>query len=42
MRISLSVRNIAVFSPGFDFGDPEGSGENITPRTFNLGINFSL
>ena len=42
MRLSLSVRNVAVISPGFEFGDPEGSNENITPRTFNLGINFSL
>lgn len=40
MRLSLSVRNAAIFSPGFEFGDVEGG--DITPRTFNLGINFTL
>lgn len=40
MRFSLSVRNAAIFCPGFEFGDPEG--EDITPRTFNLGVNFTL
>ena len=40
MRISASVRNVAVFAPDWKYWDPETG--NPTPRTFNLGINFTL
>lgn len=40
MRFSLSVRNVGILAPNWEFGDPEGG--DITPRTFNLGVNFSL
>ena len=40
MRISASVRNVAVFAPEWKYWDPETG--NPTPRTFNLGINFTL
>lgn len=40
MRLSASVRNVAVFAPDWDFWDPETTVP--TPRTFNLGINFTL
>lgn len=40
MRFSLSVRNVGVFSPDWKYWDPETGGP--TPRTFNLGINFTL
>lgn len=39
MRLSLSVRNAAVLSK-WNFGDPEGG--DVTPRTYNLGVNFTL
>ncbi|GBU08821.1 SusC/RagA family TonB-linked outer membrane protein [Bacteroidales bacterium] len=48
MRFSLSVRNVAVFAPHWNFWNPEQYkvGENYvdgpSPRTFNLGINFTL
>ncbi|MDD4515831.1 TonB-dependent receptor [Massilibacteroides sp.] len=40
MRLSLSVRNVAVFAPHWDFWDPEKS--EPTPRTYNISVNFSL
>lgn len=52
MRFSASVRNVAVFSPDWDFWDPErgwdyakdkaAEGSTPTPRTFNLSVNFTL
>lgn len=39
MRLSLSLRNAFVISK-WNFGDPEGG--DVTPRTFNVGINFTL
>jgi TonB-linked SusC/RagA family outer membrane protein len=52
LRISASVRNAAVFSPHWNFWDPERGwnyGDNVaadtstpTPRTFNLSLNFTL
>jgi TonB-linked SusC/RagA family outer membrane protein len=51
-RISASVRNVAVFSPHWDFWDPErgwsynynvdATTSTPTPRTFNLTLNFTL
>jgi TonB-linked SusC/RagA family outer membrane protein len=40
MRVSLSVRNVAVFSPHWNFWDPEVS--DPAPRTFNVSLNFTL
>ena len=40
MRFSFSIRNVCDFAPEWKFWDPETG--NPTPRTFNLGINFSL
>ncbi|MDR2773559.1 MAG: SusC/RagA family TonB-linked outer membrane protein [Tannerella sp.] len=40
MRLSLSVRNASFLSPTWRFGDPEGG--DITPRTYNLSLNFTL
>jgi TonB-linked SusC/RagA family outer membrane protein len=40
MRLSLSVRNVAVFSPDWNFWDPEDS--NPAPRTYNVSLNFTL
>ncbi len=51
LRLSFSVRNVAVWSPHWKLGDPESwykdSDGNIsefrsTPRTYNLSINFTL
>jgi TonB-linked SusC/RagA family outer membrane protein len=52
LRISLSVHNVGVFSPTWDFWDPERGwnyGDNAawdqsspTPRTYNLSFNFTL
>jgi TonB-linked SusC/RagA family outer membrane protein len=39
-RISISVRNPFLFAPGWKFGDPEGS--DITQRTYNMSLNFTL
>lgn len=39
MRLSLSLRNAFVISK-WNFGDPEGG--DVTPRTFNVGVNFTL
>ena len=40
MRLSMSVRNVAVFAPHWDFWDPETT--IPTPRTYNLSVNFTL
>ena len=40
MRLSLSVRNVGVFAPSWNFWDPEDS--DPTPRTFNASINITL
>lgn len=40
MRLSMSVRNVAVFAPEWKYWDPETG--SPTPRSFNLGINFTL
>ncbi|MDR0558678.1 MAG: SusC/RagA family TonB-linked outer membrane protein [Prevotellaceae bacterium] len=40
MRLSFSIRNAAVWAPQWNFGDPEGG--DITPRTYNMSINFTL
>lgn len=40
MRLSMSIRNVAVFTPHWDFWDPET--KVPTPRSFNLGVNFTL
>ena len=40
MRLSLSIRNVAVFSPNWDFWDPEVS--QPSPRTYNVSLNFTL
>ena len=40
MRVSLSVRNVAVFSPTWKFWDPENS--NPAPRTYNISLNFTI
>ena len=40
MRFSLSVRNAAVFAPKWKYWDPETG--TMTPRNFNLGVNFTL
>lgn len=40
MRHSISVRNVAVFSPHWDFWDPEVSDPAL--RTINVSLNFTL
>jgi hypothetical protein len=40
MRLSFSVRNVAVFAPHWNFWDPENS--SPAPRTFNFNLNFTL
>jgi hypothetical protein len=51
LRISASIRNVAVWTPKWEYGDPEGfpvQGDDgdrkfyPTPRTYNLSLNFSL
>jgi hypothetical protein len=52
LRISATVRNVAVFSPhwnwwdperGWNYGDNAESGDSTpTPRSFNLSLNFTL
>ncbi|WP_019540246.1 SusC/RagA family TonB-linked outer membrane protein [Proteiniphilum acetatigenes] len=50
MRVSLSVRNVAVFSPHWNFWDPERRNPDTdnpnsmepTPRTYNISLNFTL
>jgi TonB-linked SusC/RagA family outer membrane protein len=40
MRLSFSVRNVGFYAPEWEFGDPERG--DITPRTFNFSVNFTL
>ena len=40
MRLSLSMRNVGVWTPSWEFGDPEAG--DYTPRNYNFGINFTL
>ena len=40
MRLTLTARNVAVLSPHWTFWDPENG--SLSPRSFNLGINFTL
>lgn len=40
MRLTLTTRNLAVWSPQWTFWDPENG--SLSPRSFNLGINFTL
>lgn len=40
LRVSASVQNAAVWSPKWNFWDPESG--TVTPRTFNLGLNITL
>ena len=40
MRLTLTARNVAVWSPHWTFWDPENG--SLSPRSFNLGINFTL
>ncbi|MDR1223033.1 MAG: TonB-dependent receptor [Tannerella sp.] len=52
LRLSASIRNAAVFSPKWNFWDPErgwnysdnkeADTSTPTPRTFNLSLNFTL
>nr|WP_200814448.1 TonB-dependent receptor [Parabacteroides sp. Marseille-P3160] len=51
MRLSFSIRNVALWAPHWKLGDPESwykdSNNNIsefrpTPRTYNLSVNFTL
>lgn len=39
-RLSCSIQNAAVWSPDWNFWDPESG--SVTPRTFNFGINVTL
>lgn len=39
-RITFSVRNLAVWSPKWNFWDPENG--SLSPRSFSFGINFTL
>lgn len=40
MRLTLTARNVAVLSPHWTFWDPENG--SLSPRSFNLGVNFTL
>ncbi len=40
MRFSATIRNIGTWAPHWNFWDPEQS--EPLPRTFNLGVNFTL
>lgn len=47
VRLSFAVRNVAVWAPHWEYGDPESYDDDDlggmpTPRTYNLSINFSL
>lgn len=47
VRISATVRNVAVWAPHWNFGDPESYdnddlGGMPTPRTYNLSVNLTL
>lgn len=40
LRLTLAVRNLAMWAPHWTFWDPETQG--LSPRYFNVGINISL
>lgn len=40
MRLTLTARNVAVWAPHWTFWDPENG--SLSPRSFNLGVNFTL
>lgn len=40
VRITASVRNIAVFASDWEYGDPETGG--LATRTYNFGLSFTL
>ncbi|MDR1098255.1 MAG: SusC/RagA family TonB-linked outer membrane protein [Tannerella sp.] len=40
MRLTVTARNMAVWSPCWNFWDPENG--SLSPRSFNCGINFTL
>lgn len=45
LTIYFSVKNAAVYAPGWDFWDPEwasGSNPGPTPRMYTLGLNLNL
>lgn len=45
LTLYFSVKNAAVYAPGWDFWDPEwasGSNPGPTPRMYTLGVNLSL
>jgi TonB-linked SusC/RagA family outer membrane protein len=40
LRVNAGVRNLAVYSPNWEYGDPEPDpGSAFLPRTFTLGVN---
>ncbi len=40
LKFYFTIKNAAVYSPGWDFWDPENSGP--TPRLYTLGLNLTL
>jgi TonB-linked SusC/RagA family outer membrane protein len=43
LRINGSVRNVAVYSPNWEYGDPEPDPASpFVPRTFTLGVNVTF
>jgi hypothetical protein len=43
LRITAGVRNVAVYSPNWEYGDPEPDGGSaFLPRTYTLGINVTF
>lgn len=40
MRLTITGRNMAVWSPHWNFWDPENG--SLSPRSFNFGVNFTL
>ena len=40
IRVTASIRNIAVFTNDWEYGDPETGG--LATRTYNFGLNFTL
>lgn len=40
MRFTLTARNLAAWAPHWSFWDPENG--SLSPRSFNLGVNFTL
>jgi TonB-linked SusC/RagA family outer membrane protein len=43
LRITAGVRNVAVYAPNWEYGDPEPDpGSAFLPRTYTLGINATF